>query len=67
MESIVTQTVRCSLTYCMYSAPSACTFGLGFLQTPPRGDAFVLLLTFGSANTWDEDFHLTSGRFQKFV
>src|SRR3990170_6879762 len=35
-------------------------FGLGFLQTPPRGDALALLLTFGSANTWREDFHLTS-------
>ena len=24
-------------------------FGLGFLQTPPRGDALALLLAFGSA------------------
>jgi len=24
-------------------------FGLGFLQTPPHGDALALLLTFGSA------------------
>jgi len=35
-------------------------FGLGFLQTPPRDDALALLLTFGSASTWCEDFHLTS-------
>jgi hypothetical protein len=34
------------------------TFGLGFLQTPPRGDALALLLAFGSACTWREDFHL---------
>ena len=32
----------------------------GFLQTPPRNDALALLLTLGSANTWYEDFHLTS-------
>ena len=30
------------------------------LQTPPRDDALALLLTLGSANTWYEDFHLTS-------
>ena len=30
------------------------------LQTPPRDDALVLLLSFGSANTWREDLHLTS-------
>jgi hypothetical protein len=35
-------------------------FGLGFLQTPPHDDALALLLTFGSANTWYEDFHLAS-------
>jgi len=33
---------------------------LGFLQTPPRGDALALLLAFGSANTWQEDLHLFS-------
>src|SRR3990172_1221132 len=32
-------------------------FGLGFLQTPPRGDALALLLTFDSANIWFRDFH----------
>ena len=41
-----------------YSSPRI--FGLDFLQTPPRNDALVLFLTFGSANTWCEDFHLTS-------
>jgi len=35
-------------------------FGLGFLQTPPRGDALALFLAFGSVNTWREDFHLTN-------
>jgi len=40
------------------SSPRA--FGLGFLQTPPRGDALALLLAFGSANTWREDLHLAS-------
>jgi uncharacterized protein (DUF433 family) len=35
-------------------------FGLGFLQTPSHDDALALLLAFGSANTWREDFHLTS-------
>ena len=38
------------------SSPRAC--GWGFLQTPPRDDALALLLAFGSANTWHEDFHL---------
>ena len=42
------------------SCTSPCIFGLDFLQTPPRDDALVLLLTLGSANTWCEDFHLTS-------
>ena len=42
------------------SCTSPRIFGLGFLQTPPRDDALALLLTFGSANTWCEDFHLTS-------
>jgi len=41
-----------------YSSPRA--FGLGFLQTPPRDDALALLLSFGSAKTWYEDFHLAS-------
>ena len=36
------------------SSPRA--FGLGFLQTPPHDDALALLLAFGSANTWREDF-----------
>ena len=42
------------------SCTSPRIFGLGFLQTPPRDDALALLLTFGSANTWCEDLHLTS-------
>ena len=42
------------------SCTSPCIFGLGFLQTPPHDDALALLLTFGSANTWCEDLHLTS-------
>jgi hypothetical protein len=42
------------------SAGSPRVFGLGFLQTPPRDDALALLLSFGSAITWSEDFHLTS-------
>jgi len=42
------------------SCTSPCIFGLGFLQTSSRDDALVLLLTLGSANTWCEDFHLTS-------
>jgi hypothetical protein len=29
---------------------SSRSFGLGFLQTPPHGDALALLLAFGSAN-----------------
>ena len=42
------------------------TFGLGFLQTPPRGDALALLLPsclraarkqVGSTYTWSGDFH----------
>ena len=40
------------------SCASPRAFGLGFLQTPPRGDALALLLAFGSAITWREDFHL---------
>ncbi len=42
------------------SCTSPCIFELGFLQTPPRDDALALLLTFGSAKTWYEDFHLVS-------
>src|SRR3989337_3682224 len=42
------------------SCSSPRTFGLGFLQTPPHDDALALLLTFGSDNTWYEDFHLAS-------
>ena len=42
------------------SCMSPRAFGLGFLQTPPRDDALALLLAFGSANTWREDFHLAS-------
>src|SRR5687768_2085439 len=42
------------------SCSSPRSFGLGFLQTPPRDDALALLLAFGSANTWQEDFHLSS-------
>jgi hypothetical protein len=42
------------------SCSSPRIFGLGFLQTPPRDDALALLLSFGSANTWYEDLHLTS-------
>ena len=34
------------------------SIALGFLQTPPRGDALALSLAFGSAATWQEDFHL---------
>ncbi len=40
------------------SCASPRAFGLGFLQTPPRGDALALHLAFGSAITWREDFHL---------
>jgi hypothetical protein len=41
-----------------YSSPR--NFALNFLQTSPREFALVLLLTFGSANTWYQDLHLTS-------
>jgi len=40
------------------SCASPRAIGLGFLQTPPHGDALALLLAFGSARTWREDFHL---------
>ena len=39
---------------------SSRSFGLGFLQTPPRDDALALLLAFGSAKTWQSDFHRLS-------
>src|SRR6056297_1088215 len=42
------------------SCSSPCIFGLDFLQTSPRDDALVLLLTFGSAFTWCGDLHPTS-------
>ena len=37
------------------SSPRA--FGLGFLQTQPRGYALALLLAFGFAYTWPGDLH----------
>jgi hypothetical protein len=42
------------------SCSSPRSFGLGFLRTPPRGDALALLLAFGSAKTWHGDFHPVS-------
>jgi len=42
------------------SCSSPRIFGLGFLQTPSHDDALALLLAFGSAITWHEDFHLIS-------
>jgi hypothetical protein len=39
------------------SCTSPRAFGLGFLQTPPRGDALALLLAFGSSYTWHRDLH----------
>ena len=56
--------VTCPLTpYTSHLISSSCSsprsFGLDFLQTPPRDDALALLLTFGSANTWYRDFHST--------
>ena len=33
------------------------SFGLGFFQTPPRGDALAVSLAFGSAKTWLSDLH----------
>jgi hypothetical protein len=35
-------------------------FRLSFLETPPHDDTLALLLTFGSANTWCEDFHFAT-------
>jgi hypothetical protein len=42
------------------SCSSPHIFGLGFLQTPPRGDALALLLAFGCAYTWHGDLHPVS-------
>jgi hypothetical protein len=42
------------------SCASPHIFGLGFLQTPPRGDALALLLAFGCAYTWHGDLHPVS-------
>lgn len=39
------------------SCSSSRALGLGFLQTPPHGDALALLLAFGSANTWRGGSH----------
>ena len=40
------------------SSPRA--FALGFLPTPPRGDAVALPLAFGFSFTWRGDLHPTS-------
>src|SRR5262245_36990913 len=39
------------------SCSSPRTFAPRFLQTPPRGDALALHLSFGSTHTWTGDFH----------
>src|SRR3989338_4726169 len=39
---------------------SSRSFGLDFHQTPPHDDALALLLAFGSAKTWQSDFHRLS-------
>jgi hypothetical protein len=39
------------------SCPSPRTFVPRVLQTPPRGDALALPLSFGSTHTWTGDFH----------
>jgi len=41
------------------SCPSPRNFGLGFLQPIPHDINLALLLAFGSANTWQEDLHLS--------
>ena len=41
------------------SCSSPRNFGLDFLQPVPRDTNLALLLAFGSANTWQEDFHLS--------
>ncbi len=42
------------------SCSSPHLFALGFLQTPPRGDALALLLACGCAYTWHGDLHPVS-------
>ena len=42
------------------SCTSPRSFALGFLQPTPRDVNLALLLTFGFANTWYQDLHLTS-------
>jgi len=42
------------------SCSSPRDFALDFLQTLPHDNALALSLTFGSANTWYQNFHLTS-------
>ena len=42
------------------SCTSPRSFALGFLQHTPRDAYLALLLTFGFANTWCQDLHLTS-------
>ena len=42
------------------SCTSPRTFGLGFLQTLPHGNALALLLAFGSSYTWLGDLHPVS-------
>jgi hypothetical protein len=39
------------------SCASSRPFVPRFLQTPPRGDALALPLSFGSTSTWTGDFH----------
>jgi hypothetical protein len=39
------------------SCSSPRTFAPRFLQTPPRGNALALHLSFGSTHTWIGDFH----------
>jgi hypothetical protein len=39
------------------SCPSPRPFVPRCLQTPPRGDALALPLSFGSTHTWTGDFH----------
>ena len=57
----------CSPACALHADRSPRTFGLGFLQTPPRDDALALLLPsclraarkqVGSTITWHEDSHL---------
>jgi hypothetical protein len=39
------------------ACPSPHTFVPRCLQTPPRGDALALPLSFGATHTWTGDFH----------